>query len=92
MNYVATVHKILAMRLPKRNILKDLSQILLAADEDNPSTHVETTRKRYNMLCNQLCKINLLGMPYLLLAVLTVVDLLKYRHMTYDADNSQASG
>ena len=55
---------------------------------DIPSTHVETTRQRYITLCNQLGKINLLGMSYSLLAILNVVDLLKYWHMKYDADSS----
>ena len=81
----------LAMRLPERNILKDLRRILLAANEDTQSTHVGTPGQRYNMLCNKLGKITLLGMSYPLLAVLNVVDLLKYWHMTYDADRSQAS-
>jgi len=78
MNDTTTAHKMLAMRLPKRNILKDLRETLLAADKDIPSTHAATTRQRYNTLCNQLGKIKLLGMSYPLFAVLNVVDLLKY--------------
>ena len=91
-NDVATAHKILAMRLPQRNILKDLRPILLAADEANQRTHVETTTQRYSTLHNQLGKIKLLGMSYPLLVVFNVVDRLKYWHVTYDADSSQGSG
>jgi len=85
MNDTTTAHKMLAMRLSERNILKALRQILLAADMDIPSTHVATTNQRYITLCNQLGTVKLLGMTYPLLAVLNVVDL-KYWHMTYDAD------
>jgi len=92
MNDVVTAHKMLAMRLPERNILKDLRRILLAANEDIPSKHVETPGQRYNNLCTQFGKITLLGMSNPLLAVLNVVHLLKYWHMTYDADSLQASG
>jgi len=52
MNDVTTAHKILAMCQPERNILKDLQQILLAADMDISSTYVETTRQRYIIMCN----------------------------------------
>jgi len=85
MNDTAAAHKMLPMRLLGRNSLKDLRQILLATDKDIPSTHVETTRQRYNAIYNQLGVVKLLGMSFRMLAVLNVVDLLKYRHMTYDA-------
>jgi len=92
MNDRPTAQKMLAMEQPERNILTDLREILLAADTDIPSSHVDTTRQCLLMLCNQLCTVNLLGMSYPLLAVLNVVDLLKYWHMKYDADDiSQAS-
>jgi len=81
----------LAIRLPERNILKDLRRIFLALDADIPSTRVETLKQRYITLCNQLRTIPLMGMSYAPLAVLNVVDLLKYWHMTYDADSSQGS-
>jgi len=77
--------------LPERNILKDLRHILLAAHMHIPSRHVEISEKRYNTLCNQLGTITLLRMFYPMLAVLNVVDVLKYWHMTYD-DDSTASG
>jgi len=76
---------------PERNILNDLRPILLAADMDIPSSVVETTRQRYITLCIQLGKFNLLRMCNPLPAVLNVVDLLKYWHMNYDAECSQAS-
>jgi len=63
MNDVVTAHKMLAMRLPERNNLKYLRRILLLANEDIPGTHVETPGRRYNMLCNELGKITLLGIP-----------------------------
>jgi len=91
MNDAATAYKMLAMRLPECNILKNLRQILFATDMDIPSTHVGTSEQRYNTLCKQLCTITLFRMYYPMLAVLNVVDLLKYWHMTFDADNSQAS-
>jgi len=47
MNDTTTAHKMLDMRLPERNILKDLRRILLAADTDIPSTRVETVKQRY---------------------------------------------
>ena len=54
MNDAATARKMLAMRLPERNILKDLRQILLAANSDIPIRHFEASKQRYNTLCNQL--------------------------------------
>jgi len=51
-NHVVTAYKMLDMRLPERNILKDLRRILLAANEDTQSTHVGTPGQRYNKLCN----------------------------------------
>jgi len=51
---------------------------LVAADMDIPRSHLETTRQRYITLCNELDKVNLLGMSYPLLAVLNIVDFLKY--------------
>jgi len=84
MNDRSTAHKILAMEQPERNILTDLRKILLAAETDIPSSLVDTTRHRFLMLCNQLCKVNLLGMSYSLLAVLKDVELIKYWHMKYD--------
>jgi len=86
MKGTATAREMLAMRLPDRNILKDLRQILFAADSDIPSTHVETYKQRYNTLCNKLGTISLLGMSYPILAVLNVVDVLKYWHMAYDEE------
>jgi len=77
MNDVTTAHKMLAMCQPERHFLNDLRQVLLAVDMDIPSSHVQTTRQRYITLCNQLVKVKLLGMSYLLLGVLNVVDLLK---------------
>jgi len=62
MNDTTTAHAMLAMRLPERNILNNLSQILLATDKHIPSTYVSRTRQRYTSLCNQLRKIKLLGM------------------------------
>jgi len=91
MNDAATARKMLAMRLYERNILKDIRHILLAADMDKPSRHVETSKQRYNTLCNQLRSITLLGTSYPMIAVLNVVDVLKYWQMTYDGD-STASG
>ena len=94
MNYRPTAHKVLAMEQPEHNILADLREILLAADTDIPSSHVDTTRQRFVTLCNQLGTVNILGMSYPLLAVINVGDLLKYWHMKYDADDdvrSQAS-
>jgi len=88
MNDSPTAHKMLAMEKPERNILTDLREILLAADTDIPSSHVDTTKQRFLTLCNQLGKVNLLGMSYPLLAVLKFVELLKYWHMKYDADDS----
>ena len=58
LNDVATAHKVLAMRLLERNISKDLRQILLAADEDIPSTHVETPRQRYITLRKNWVQLN----------------------------------
>jgi hypothetical protein len=78
MNDVSTAHKMLDMCQQERNILTDLRQILLAADMDIPSSHVDTIRQRYITLCNQLGKVNLLGMSYPLLAVLNVLDLLRH--------------
>jgi len=86
-----SAHKMLAMCQPKGNILNYLRQILLAANVDIPRSHLETTRQRYITLCNQLVKVNLLGMSHPLLAVLKVVDLLKYWHMKYDSECLQAS-
>jgi hypothetical protein len=93
MNDSPTAHKMLAIEQPERNILTDLLELLLAADTDIPSSHVDTTRQRFLTLCNQLGTVNLLGMSYPLLAVLNVDDLLKYWHMKYDDDDdsSQAS-
>jgi len=91
MNDVPTAHKVLDICQPERKILTDLQQILLAADMDIPSSDVDTTRQRYITLCNQLRKVNLLGMSYPLLAVLNVVDLLRHWHMKYDAEFSQTS-
>jgi len=54
MNDITIAHEMLAMRLPERNILKDLRQILLVAVKYISSTRVATTRQRYNRLCNQL--------------------------------------
>ena len=51
----------------------------------------DTTRQRFLTLCNQLGKVNLRGMSYPLLAVLNVVELLKYWHMKYDADDDDSS-
>jgi len=92
MNDLPTAHKMLAMDQPERNILKDLREILLATDTTIPSTLVESSKQRFLTLCNQLSKVKLFGMSYPLLAVLNVVELLKYWHVKYtaDADSSQA--
>jgi len=92
MNDPPTAHKMLAMRVSEPNILKDLRQILLAADKDIPSTRLATTKQRYITLCNQLGTVKLLGMSYPLFAEFNVVNFLKYWHMTYEADSSQATG
>ena len=91
MNDRPTAHKMLAVEQPERNILTDLREILLAAHTDIPSSHVDTTRQRFLTLGNQLGKVNLRGMSYPLLAVLNVVELLKYWHMKYDADDDDSS-
>ena len=91
MNDRPTAHKMLAMKQPEFNILTDRREILLAADTDIHSSHVDTTRQRFLTLCNQLGTVNLLGMSYPLLAVLNFVDLLKYWHMKYDADDDDSS-
>jgi len=91
MNDRPTSHKMLAMKQPERNILTDLREILLAADTDNSSSHVDTTRQSFLTLCNELGTLKLLVMSYPLLAVLNVVDLLKYWHMNYDADDDDES-
>ena len=83
-----TAHKKLAICQPERNILNDLRQIFLAVDMDIPTSHVETTKQRFITLCNTLRTVPLIGMSYPLLAVLNVVDVLKYWHMKYDADDS----
>jgi len=75
MNDVQTAHKMLDLCQQERNILTDLRQILLAADTDIPSSHVDTTRPRYITLCIQLDKVNLLRISYPMLAVLNVVNL-----------------
>ena len=80
-----------AIEQPERNNLTDLREILLAADTDIPSSHVDTIRQRFLTLCNQLDTVNILGMSYPLLEVLNVVDLLKYWHMKYDADDDDDS-
>ena len=54
MNDVPTAHRKLDLCQPVRNILTDLRLMLLAADMDIPSSHVDTTRQRYITLCNQL--------------------------------------
>jgi len=90
MDHPPTAHKMLAMCHPERNILKDLWQILLAADTDIPSSHVDRTRQRFLTLSNQLGKFNLFGMSYPLLAVLNFIQLLKYWHMKY-ADHDDSS-
>jgi len=77
MNDRPTAHKMQAMDQPERNILKDLREILLAADTTIPSTLVESSKQRFLTLCNQLRKVNLFGMSYPLLAVLNVVELFK---------------
>jgi len=74
MDDAATAHKMLSMRLPERNILKDQRQILLAANMDIPSRHVQTSKQRYNTLCNKLGTLTLLRMSYPMLAVLNVLD------------------
>jgi len=75
LNYRSTVHKMMVMEQPERNILTDLREILLAADTDIPSSHVDTTIQRSLTLCNQLSTVNILAISYPLLAVLNVVDL-----------------
>jgi len=65
--------------------------LFLAADTDIPSAHIYPTRQRFLTLCNQLCKVNLLGLSYPLLAVLNVFELLKYWLMNYDADDVDSS-
>ena len=80
MNYPPTAHKMLAMCLPETNILKHLRRILLSADTNIPSTFGETVKERYITLCNTLGTVPLIGMSYPLLAVLNVVDLLRYWH------------
>jgi len=79
-NGVVTAHNMLAMRVTKRNNLKNLRRILLAENEDISSTHMDTPGQCYNMLCTQLGKITLLGTSYPLIALLNVVELLKYWH------------
>jgi len=92
MNDRPTAHKIVAMWQPERDVLKDLQRILLATDTTIPSSHVKTVHERYNTLCNTISTVQLIGMAYPLLEVLNVVDLLRYWHMKYDADDSsQAS-
>jgi len=71
MNVPPTAHKMLAMCLPVRNVLIDLSRILLAADTTIPSIYVETVNERYIALCNTIGTVPLTGMSYPLLAVLT---------------------
>jgi len=89
MNDTTTAHAMLGIRLTERNILKDLRQILLSTDKGIPSTHVATAR-RYNTLSKKLCKIKLLGMSYLLFAVINLVELRKYWYMSYATDSSRA--
>jgi len=91
MNDPPTAHKILAMCLPESVILKDLRRILLAAETTIPTTYVEMVNERYITLCNTLGTVPLKGTSYPLLAVLNVIDLLRYWHMKYDADISQSS-
>ena len=91
MNDVQTAHKMLDMCQQECNILTNLRQILLAANMNIPSSHVHTTRQRYITLCIQLDKFNQLWMSYPLLAVLSVVDLLRHWHMKHDSECSQAS-
>jgi len=88
----------LAMEHPEPDNLTDLREILLAADSEIPSSHVDKTRQRFLTLCNYLGTVKLLGISYRLPAVLNVVDLLKYWRMKYDPaddddddDISQAS-
>jgi len=88
MDHPSTAHKMLAICQPKRNIVNDLRQILLAADVDIKSSHVEMTKHVFITLCNTVRTDPLKGMSYPLLDVLNVVDLLKYWHMKYDADFS----
>ena len=68
--------------------IEDLWQILLVANSDNPSRELVTSKQRYNTLCIQLGTISLLGMYYTILAVLNVVDVLKYWQMAYDEEDS----
>ena len=91
MNDLPTAHKMLAMCEPERDVLKDLRQVLLAADTTIPSSHVATVNDCYIMLCNTLVTISSIGMAYPLLAAINVVDLLSYWHMKYNAECSQAS-
>jgi len=91
MNDRPTAHKMLAIEHLERNILTHLPEILLAADTNIPSSHVDTTRQLFLTLCNQLGTVNLLWMSYPLLAVLNIVDLLKYSHMKYEADDDDDS-
>jgi len=44
MDNTTTAHKMLAMCLPERNILRDLRRTLLGPDADIPRTRIETVK------------------------------------------------
>jgi len=88
MNDPPSAQKCWAFVFP-RNVLKNLRLILLAADTTIPSTYVEMVNERDIALCNTLGTVPLIGMSYPLLAVLKLIDLLRYSHMNYDAEFSQ---
>jgi len=80
MNDRLTAHKMLAMDQPEREVLKDLRQILLAADTTIPSTRVESSKQSFLSRCNTIGSVPLIGMSYPLLDMLNVVDLLRSWH------------